>query len=468
MTSDELAFSDAGDLQRLLTAKTVSSVELTELYLRRLETYGPVYNAVVTILHERARREAKRADAERARGRIRGPLHGVPYGVKDLLATPDAPTTWGAQPYRRRRFDFDATVVKRLTGAGAVLLAKLAMVELAGGFGYNDADASFTGPGRTPWNFNFWSGGSSSGSGIAVAAGLVGFAIGSETSGSILFPATACGVTGLRPTYGRVSRHGAMALCWTLDKLGPLTRSARDAENVLRAIAGADPNDPTAADVPIAAARRRPRIAVLKDATKGAMPEVAANFRASLTALAQFCDIAGEMTLPKGPWGPAVGTIVDAEGAAAFRDLIESGRSRELRNADDKLGGYVAYATPAVDYIDAMRQRALLNAALERAMHGYDAVVSPTLDTVTYPVGRPFDKAYPKFGGAPSLIGPGNLAGLPALALPNGMGPNNLPTSVALLGRAWSEATLTALGARYQRETAFHRKRPPLITHAPA
>jgi aspartyl-tRNA(Asn)/glutamyl-tRNA(Gln) amidotransferase subunit A len=468
MTSDELAFSDVGDLQRLLTAKTVSSVELTELYLRRLETYGPVYNAVVTILHERARREAKRADTERARGRIRGPLHGVPYGVKDLLATPDAPTTWGAQPYRRQRFDFDATVVKRLTDAGAVLLAKLAMVELAGGFGYNDADASFSGPGRTPWNFNFWSGGSSSGSGIAVAAGLVGFAIGSETSGSILFPATACGVTGLRPTYGRVSRHGAMALCWTLDKLGPLTRSARDAETVLRAIAGADPNDPTAADVPIAAARRRPRVAVLKGATKGAMPDVTANFRASLKSLAQFCDVAGEIALPKGPWGPAVGTIVDAEGAAAFRDLIESGRSRELRNADDKLGGYVAYATPAVDYIDAMRQRALLNAALERAMHGYDAVVSPTLDTVTFPVGIPFDKAYPKFGGAPSLIGPGNLAGLPALALPNGIGPNNLPTSVALLGRAWSEATLTALGARYQRETAFHRKHPPLITQAPA
>ena len=467
MTPDDLAFSDVVDLQRLLTAKTVSSVELTELYLRRLETYGPVYNAVVTILHERARREAKRADAERARGRIRGPLHGIPYGVKDLLATPDAPTTWGAQPYRRQRFDFDATVVARLTDAGAVLLAKLAMVELAGGFGYNDADASFTGPGRTPWNVNYWSGGSSSGSGIAVAAGLVGFALGSETSGSILFPATACGVTGLRPTYGRVSRHGAMALCWTLDKLGPLTRSARDAETVLRAIAGADPHDPTAADVPIAAARRRPRVAVLKHATKGAMPDVSANFRASLKTLARFCDVAGEIALPKGPWGPAVGTIVDAEGAAAFRDLIESGRSRELRNADDKLGGYIAYATPAVDYIDAMRQRTLLNAALERAMHGYDAVVSPTLDTVTFPVGIPFDKAYPKFGGAPSLIGPGNLAGLPALALPNGIGPNNLPTSVSLLGRAWSEATLTALGARYQRETAFHRKRPPLITQPP-
>ncbi len=464
MTHDDIAFADVATLQRLLTARAISSAELTELYLTRLETYGPVYNAVVTVLHERARREAKRADAERARGRVRGPLHGIPYGVKDLLATPDAPTTWGAQPYRNQRFAFDATVVKKLTDAGAVLLAKLAMVELAGGFGYGDADASFTGPGRTPWNANYWSGGSSSGSGIAVAAGLVGFAIGSETSGSILFPSTACGVTGLRPTYGRVSRHGAMALCWTLDKLGPMARSARDAETVLAVIAGADPADPTAVDAPLGAPRRRPRIAVLKDATKASMPEVAANFRATVKALSSFADVAGEVALPKGPWGPVVGTIVDAEGAAAFRDLIESGRAHELRNADDKLGGYVAYATPAVDYIDAMRQRAILNAALEKALGSYDAVVSPTLPTVTYPIGLAFDKAYPRFPGGPSLISPGNLAGLPAIAMPNGVGPNGLPTSVSLLGRAFGEATLTAIGARYQRETAFHERRPPLVT----
>ncbi len=255
-----------------------------------------------------------------------------------------------------------------------------------------------------------------------------------------------------------------MALCWTLDKLGPIARSAADAELVLAAIAGADPNDPTAVTGPFTAPRRRLRVAVLKDATKGAMPEVTANFHASLAALARIADVAGEVALPKGPWGPVVGTIVDAEGAAAFRDLIESGRSRELRNADDKLGGYVAYATPAVDYIDALRQRAKLNAALVKAMGTYDAIVSPTLPTVTYPVGLAFEKAYPKFPGGPSLIAPGNLAGLPALAMPNGMGPHGLPTSFALLGRAWGEAALTALGSRYQRETAFHLKRPPLVT----
>lgn len=260
MTHDDIAFSDATALQRLLTRGSLSSLELTDLYLARLDTYGAAYGAVVTVMHDRARAEAKRADRERAAGRVRGPLHGVPYSVKDLLATVGAPTTWGAAPYREQRFDYDATVVKRLGAAGAVLLAKLAMVELAGGFGYDEANASFTGPGRTPWNRAYWSGGSSSGSAAAVSAGLVGFAIGSETSGSILFPATSCGVTGLRPTYGRVSRHGAMALCWSLDKLGPIARSARDADTILRAIAGADPADPTAVDRPFPAPRRRPRI----------------------------------------------------------------------------------------------------------------------------------------------------------------------------------------------------------------
>jgi aspartyl-tRNA(Asn)/glutamyl-tRNA(Gln) amidotransferase subunit A len=464
VNADDVAYSDIVDLQRLLTAKTLSSVELTQLYLDRLEKYGPVYNAVVTILHERALCEARRADRERAAGRVRGPLHGIPYGVKDLLATPDAPTTWGAQPYRRQRFDYDAAVVARLSGAGAVLLAKLAMIELAGGFGYNDADASFTGPARTPWNPAFWAGGSSSGSGIAVAAGLVGFAIGSETAGSIVFPSMACGITGLRPTFGRVSRHGAMALCWTLDKLGPLGRSARDGEIVLRAIAGADENDPAAVDRAFPAPRRRPRIAVLKNATKGCMPAVAQNFRATLAQLATFCDLVPNVALPDLPYSAAVGTIVNAEGASAFRDLIESGKSRTLRQKDDRYGGYVAYATPAVDYIDAQRQRTLMVQALHEAFAAYDAVAGPTTGTITYPIGKPFDKTYTEFSGTPDLIAPGNLAGLPALAMPNGFGDHGLPTSITLQGTAFSETRLTAIGKRYQMLTDFHRRRPPLVT----
>jgi len=240
-------FRPVRELSEAIRARRLSPVVLTETFLERLERLGPRYNAVVTITRERALGEARRAEGEIAAGRWRGPLHGIPYGAKDLLAAAGAPTTWGAAPLRTQTFDTDATVIQRLEAAGAVLVAKLAMVELAGGMGYRQPNASFTGPGISPWGADAWSGGSSSGSGSAVAAGLVPFAIGSETWGSILSPAAYCGVTGLRPTYGRVSRHGAMALCWTLDKLGPMALTADDCGLVLDAIAGADPADPTAA-----------------------------------------------------------------------------------------------------------------------------------------------------------------------------------------------------------------------------
>jgi aspartyl-tRNA(Asn)/glutamyl-tRNA(Gln) amidotransferase subunit A len=464
MMNEDVAFAGIAALARLQTNKKISSLELTDLYLSRLAEFGPVYGALVTLMPERARSEAKRADRERAAGRVRGPLHGIPYGVKDLLAAVGAPTTWGAAPYRRQRFAYDATVVRKLQAAGAVLTAKLAMVELAGGFGYGQADASFTGPGRTPWNRAFWSGGSSSGSAAAVAAGLVAFAIGSETSGSILFPATSCGITGLRPTYGRVSRHGAMALCWTLDKLGPMARSAADTETVLRAIAGADENDPTAVDRPFGTPGRRPRIGVLAKATSKTMPAVKTNFEASLNVLREFADVVEDVALPRLPYGAAVETIVRAEGAAAFRDLIESGRSRELRAVDDRTGGYVGYTTLAVDYIDALRQRRFMIEAFRRAFGGFDAIVAPTLHTLAYPVDVPFERAYPKYRGGVSLIAPGNLVGVPAVGLPNGFGDNGLPTGLSLLGGAFGEAKLTAIARRYQARTAHHRKHPMLVT----
>src|SRR5262249_54131690 len=203
VTEDTL-FAPVAELAGLLRARKVSSEALTSAYLDRLEKIGPRLGAVVTVTRDLALKEARAADREIKAGRYRGPLHGVPYGAKDLLATRGVPTTWGAEPYRGQVFDYDATAVRKLRQAGAVLAAKLAMVELAGGFGYNNADASFTGPGRTPWNTDYWSGGSSSGSAAAVAAGLVAFAVGSETSGSIITPAAFCGVSGLRPTYGRV------------------------------------------------------------------------------------------------------------------------------------------------------------------------------------------------------------------------------------------------------------------------
>src|SRR5262245_13044256 len=244
--TEDVLYASVRELAAQVRTQQLSPVALAEAYLDRLDKLGPRLGAVITVTRESALKEARDAEKEIKAGRYRGPLHGVPYGVKDLLATKGIPTTWGAEPYREQVFDFDATVVRKLRDAGAVLAAKLAMVELAGGFGYGTADASFSGPGKTPWNLDYWSGGSSSGPGAAVAAGLVGFAIGSETSGSIITPAAYCGVSGLRPTYGRVSRHGAMALSWTLDKLGPMCRSADDCGLVLSAIAGRDPLDPTA------------------------------------------------------------------------------------------------------------------------------------------------------------------------------------------------------------------------------
>ncbi|HKU66364.1 MAG TPA: amidase [Candidatus Baltobacteraceae bacterium] len=464
MTQEEIAFSDAVALGRLIAKRSISSVELTKLYLARLEKYGASYGAVVTIMHERALREARAADRELAAGMVRGPLHGVPYGAKDLLAAIGAPTTWGAQPYRDQVFHYDAAVVKKLNAAGAVLCAKLAMVELAGGFGYNDADASFTGPGRTPWNRAYWSGGSSSGPGAAVAAGLVGFAIGSETNGSIMVPAAFCGVSGLRPTYGRVSRHGAMALMWTSDKLGPICRSARDTQAVLSAISGSDPNDKTSRDEPFAPVRgRKPKVAVVKNAAAKSMPAVVKNFEASLGVLREFCDVTTDVALPKAPYGAVFGAIFNGECASAFRDLIESGRSRELRSVDDRIGGYQVYGSLAVDYVDGMRRRAILNAELMRATAPYDAIVYPTLPTVAYPVGIPFDKAYPdKYSGEIEMGSPGNLAGLPSISVPSGFGEHGLPTGLALMGRAWGEFQLTQIAKGYQSRTRFHLQRPPL------
>jgi len=461
MTNDDLAFADATTLGSLIAKKEISSLDITKLYLDRLERYGNELGAVVTIMHDRALREAKEADAALKRGRRKSALHGVPYGVKDLLAATGAPTTWGAAPYRDQVFDYDATIVERLKNAGCVLLGKLAMVELAGGFGYNDADASFTGPGRTPWNRAYWSGGSSSGPGACVSAGLVGFAIGSETNGSILTPSAMCGVTGLRPTFGRVSRFGAMPLMWSSDKLGPMARSARDTDTILRTIAGADPKDSTAQTRPFTVANRRPKIGVFAQATGKSQPAVVRNFNASLRVLRQFAEVETNVKLPDYPFGAVIGALLNAECASAFRTLIESGRSRELRSKDDRVGGYIAYATLGVDYVDAMRLRAFIDRDVRKCVSPYDAVAFPTLPTVAYPIGVPFDKVYPDAPGAIDPVTPANLAGIPSISVPNGFGLYGLPTALGFVGNVWSEATLASIASEYQVRTAFHAKRPP-------
>ena len=449
-------------LAERLRARTLSPVRLTELALDRLERHGPRLNAVVTLMRDSALREARAAEAEIARGRYRGPLHGIPYGAKDLVATKGVPTTWGAEPYREQVFDHDATVVTRLREAGAVLCAKLAMVELAGGMGYDHPDAAFTGPGLTPWNTGFWSGGSSSGPGSAVAAGLVPFAIGSETSGSILTPSAFSGVTGLRPTYGLVSRHGAMALSWTLDKLGPMARTADDCALVLAAIAGPDDADPSSAGrrfewKPVVP--RRVRVMVPRGSVEKVQPAVRANFDAALVALGDAVTVTRDVPFPDLPWGPAVGAIVSAEGASAFLDLIESGGVSRLRCPADRTGAYSGLLLPAVDYLQAMRLRRPMREAIARVFESYDVIATPTRATVAYPIAS-FASAYPGISGGPGVIPAGNLVGAPAIALPTGFGENGLPTSLSFMGAPFSEGLLASLGTAYQGRTDWHTRRP--------
>ncbi len=479
MLGDDALFASVRDLGAMLRARKIGAVELTEAYLQRLEAIGPKLAAVVTVTRELALAQAHRAQQEILAGRYRGPLHGIPYGAKDLLATKGIPTTWGALPFREQVFDHDATVVEKLREGGSILLGKLAMIELAGGLGYNSPDASFTGPCRTPWNTDYWSGGSSSGSGSATAAGLVAFAIGSETSGSILNPATNCGLSGLRPTYGLVSRHGAMALSWTLDKLGPLCRTADDCGLVLSVVAGTDPKDPTTHGEFIYRVRgaedggpsRRFRVGLLHDATLGAEPEVRDNFLRAVDVLRAFSAVDEDVPFPDLPFGAAVDVIVSGDAASAFRSLIETGAVKQLQDRADRLGGFASMMTLAADYVDAMRLRVKMRTALDDLLSRYDAVVAPTYGGTAEPIGYDFDKPptpapppppddAPK---PPATVPAGNLAGLPALCVPTGLGRNGLPTSIQFLGRAFSEATLLALADRYQQATDWHLKRPPVL-----
>jgi aspartyl-tRNA(Asn)/glutamyl-tRNA(Gln) amidotransferase subunit A len=337
----------------------ISPIELTETSIRRFKQYGPVLNCVVTITEERALKQAKRAEYEIQKGKYRGFLHGIPWGGKDLLATSDGiPTTWGAFPLKDQHFDYDATVIKKLNKAGSVLVAKLAMIELAGGMGYRQPNASFTGPCATPWSLKHWSGGSSSGSGSAVSAGLVPFALGSETWGSILSPSNNCGVAGLRPTYGRVSRHGAMALSWTLDKLGPMCLTADDCGIVLETIAGPDPEDPSTSNKkwsykPI---EREFKLGVVKGVLEGKQETVVKNFRQAVKVLEKYCTI-DEIDFPEFPYESVTRTILSAEAAAAFDDFTEKGLASNLTAPEDRYGPYARSVVLAKDYLRALRLR---------------------------------------------------------------------------------------------------------------
>ena len=462
--NDRLSFATIRELGAMLRSGETTPTKLTEHFLSRLESQGRELNAVVTITAERAMREAQLAEAELAAGYDRGPLHGIPYGGKDLLATAGIPTSWGAEPLRDQVFDEDATAVKRLRDAGAVLVAKLAMIEIAGGMGYNQPVASLTGAPRNPWNRDSWTGGSSSGTGAAVAAGLVPFGIGSETGGSILGPSSYCGLSGIRPSYGRISRHGAMALCWTLDKLGPMCHSADDCGLALQALSGFDPLDRTTLRdtyvyEPQLARTSGFRVGVLRDGLDNIQPEVRANFEQACEALSSVGTLE-EVTLPEFPYTEVYSIILTCEAASAFEDLIDDGTLMGLTAPEDRLGGYAGMTVPAVDYLRAMRVRGQINEAIDGLFSRYDAIVHPAGNTVASPIGVDFETYAAPYSRRNTLTTLGNTAGLPGMSVPTGFGDRGLPTGMQIVGRAGHDNDVIAVADAYQRITDWHRKHP--------
>ncbi len=435
---DDLAFASVTELGPLLRAKRVSSVELTTMYLNRLKKYAPKLNCVITLTEELAMAQAEQADREIHSGHHKGPLHGIPYGAKDLFATKGIRTTWGAEPYRNNVPDLNATCISRLADAGAVLLAKLSMGALAMG------GLWFGGMTKTPWNLNESSSGSSAGSASSTAAGLVGFSIGTETLGSIVSPSTRCGVVGLRPTYGRVSRYGAMGLSWTMDKIGPLCRTVEDCALVLNAMYGPDGHDLTVTDIPLAWNPALPleklRIGVLQaefDRLTGESKDVYAK---ALDSLRNAGVQLQPVDLPKFDAGP-LRLILNAEAAAAFDDLTRSGGVDQLKGQEpgDWPNSFrVARTIPAVEYIRAQRARSLLLESMNSFMSQWDVLVSPTRS-------------------ATLLIT--NLTGNPQVVVPCGF-VNKLPAGLLFTGKTYEEGLPLRAALAFEQATGWHSMHP--------
>lgn len=438
-TSDEdIAFLPVIDLQEKLKRKEISSVELTDLYLKRLERFGGPLINVVTLLSDVARKQAKRADEERARGRVRGILHGIPYGVKDLLAYPGYPTTFGAEPYEKQILDETATVIAKLEAAGAVLCAKLSLGALA------MDDHWFRGKTKNPFNLEQGSSGSSAGSSSAMAAGLVAFTIGTETLGSIMSPSHRCRVTGLRPTFGRVSRHGAMALSWTMDKIGPICRTAQDCAAVLSVIQGRDSHDPTTVDRPL---RFRPdadlsklKIGYLENDTAldeddggglvGSHLDVLKKLGANPTPI--------KFTQPT----PGIDALLSVEASAAFEALTRTGEVNTIKSSFWPNIFRSNRFVPGVEFIQCMRARTLLMRKFEEELGDYDAIVAS--DRGSY------------------LLFITNLTGHPQLYVPQGLTPRGVQRGLSIIGRLYDEGTILGIGARVQQATEFWKLRPDL------
>jgi len=436
---EDLAFLPVTELAPLVRARRISSTDLTKMYLARLKKHGPRLNCVITLTEELALQQAAAADQEIRRGRYRGPLHGIPWGAKDLLATKGIRTTWGAEPFEQQVIDYDATVVERLREAGAVLVAKLSMGALAQG------GLWFGGMTRTPWKPDQSSSGSSAGSAAATAAGLVGFSIGTETLGSIVTPCIRCGAVGLRPTYGRVSRYGAMGLSWTMDKIGPICRGVEDCALVLNAIYGPDGRDRTVASDPFHWEPRRPlaglRVAVLqkafdafKDAEKKVYDQALADLKKAGARLKPV-EISDDEAR-------AIRFVLVAEAAAAFDDITRDGRVAQLKGqapGDWPNTFRTARLIPAVEYIRAQRARTLLIAKMERFFADWDVVVTPPYGLMTTT----------------------NLTGHPQVVVPCGF-VDGMPRGLSFIGRLYDEGSPLRVALAYEQATHWHSQHPQL------
>jgi Asp-tRNA(Asn)/Glu-tRNA(Gln) amidotransferase A subunit family amidase len=448
-SSDEIAYLPVTGLAELIRTRRMTALELTRIYLDRLKQYGPRLQCVVTLTEDRAVRQAEQVDQEIASGRYRGLLHGIAWGVKDLFATKGYPTTWGAAPYKDRVIDLDATVVARLDAAGAVLVAKLATGELA------RDDIWFGGQTKNPWDLSMGSQGSSAGPASATAAGLVGFSIGTETLGSIVEPSGICGVTGLRPTFGRVSRHGVMALCWTLDKIGPICRSVEDCALVLAAIQGPDDHDLSVHSVPFnwdaTADVRTLRVGYLKAAFENTRQtaQTDANDARALDTLRRLGVTPIEVRLPQRAEVPAV-AILYAESNATLREPTRTDPDQLVQK--DRAAAQNAFRLlPASDYLDANRARAVLMQDMARVMSDIDVYVTP------------FDYAdYTPNPVATLNTSITNLTGQPCVVVPHGFNEKGLPTSLTFVGRVFGEAAMLTAALAFQQATDWHRQHPKL------
>ena len=440
------AFAGVATLSRLIRSRAVTSRQLVERCLGRIEQYNPELLCVVTPTRDRALEQADRLDAEAKRGRFRGPLHGIPYGAKDLFSVPGYPTTWGSPIYRDQMLDATAAVVERLDQAGAVLVAKTTLGEFAQG------DVWFGGRTRNPWNTERGSSGSSAGSASGVSAGLYPFALGTETLGSIVSPCSTCGVSGLRPTFGRVSRFGAMALSWTMDKVGPIARSAEDLAMVFAAIHGADPRDPSTRTLPFAFEPTVPlsriRIGVhqgLAEPAEGAGGRGRASYAAAkpvLDALKAQGATLVPVTWPDDPPGNVLRFILEAEAAAAFEELTRNNRDDEM--VQQGRGAWPntfrsAQFIPAVQYIQANRARTLLVERLDAFYQDVDVVIAST-------------------GGPLTAT---NLSGHPTVVVPTGFNASGLPQAVTFVAALWREDLALRLAHAWQKASDAHQKRPP-------